>query len=507
MSMTEAMIKGLLDILSWPAFGYMLIAVPLGLIFGCIPGLGGKMGLALLIPFTFGMDPVSGFALLLGMHAVVHTAGSVPAILFDTPGTGPNAATCLDGFPMAQQGQAGRALGAALMSSMVGGVIGGFCMILMIPIVRPLVLSFGPPEFFMLACLGLTFIALMSGDSLMKGLCSGGMGLIISMVGMDPHTGVVRFAFDQLYLYEGIQLVTVVIGTFALASIIEMFVKGGSIAHEAPVAASEASGSGVWAGAKEALQHFGLIFRCSIIGNIIGMIPGLGGDTAAFITYGHAVQTSKDKALFGKGNIEGIIAPDSAHNSKEAGTLIPTLAFGIPGSSGMAILFGGFLVLGVVPGIEMMTKNLSLVYSMAWTLVFANIIAVIILLPFAVHLAKMTFIRTTLIIPFVMVFGTVGSFLTTGRIENIIITLGTGLLGYGMKVFNYPRAPLLLGIVLGKISESNLTLSLDLYGPEFILRPISLVLLAATIFVIFYPIYAKRRSLARGEVAHNGPMI
>ena len=499
MSMTEAMIKGLFDILSWPAFGYMLMAVPLGLIFGCIPGLGGKMGLALLIPFTFGMTPVCGFALLLGMHAVVHTAGSVPAILFDTPGTGPNAATCLDGFPMAQKGEAGKALGAALMSSMIGGVIGAFCMIAMIPIVRPLVLSFGPPEFFMLACLGLTFIALMSGDSLMKGLVSGGMGLIIAFVGMDPHSGVVRFAFDQLYLYEGIQLVTVVIGTFAMASIIDMFVKGGSIAQSAPETAIKASGAGVYEGMKEALSHMSLIIRCSILGNIIGMIPGLGGDTAAFITYGHAVQTSKNKALFGKGNIEGVIAPDSAHNSKEAGTLIPTLAFGIPGSSGMAILFGAFLVLGVVPGIDMMTKHLSLVYSMAWTLVFANIIAVLILLPFAVQLAKMTFIRTTLIIPFVMVFGTVGSFLTTGRIENIIITLGTGLLGYCMKVFNYPRAPLLLGIVLGKISESNLILALDLYGPEFMLRPICLVLLVVTTVTIFYPIYAKRRSAAKEE--------
>jgi putative tricarboxylic transport membrane protein len=489
-----------MDILSWPAFGYMLMAVPIGLMFGTVPGMGGKMGLALMIPFTFGMTPVCGFALLLGLHAVVHTAGSVPAILFDTPGTGPNAATCLDGYPMAQRGEAGKALGAALMSSMIGGIIGAVCMICIIPVVRPLVLSFGPPEFFMLACLGLTFIALMSGDDLLKGLVSGGMGLIIAFVGMDPQTGTVRFAFDQLYLYDGIQLVTVVIGTFALASITDMAVSGGSIAKGGPPPSAMVKGGGVYEGMKVALKNWNLIIRCSAIGYIIGMIPGLGGDTAAFITYGHAVQTAKDKSQFGKGDVRGVIAPDAAHNSKEAGTLIPTLAFGIPGSSGMAILFGAFLILGVAPGVDMLTKHLSLVYSMAWTLVFANILAIAILLPFAVKLAKITFIRTDIIVPFILVFGTVGSFLTTSHMGNIIITLATGLLGYGMKVFKYPRAPLLLGIVLGKISEGNLMLSLDLYGPTFFLRPICLVLLLCTIGTIFYPIYAKKRAAAKGEV-------
>jgi putative tricarboxylic transport membrane protein len=488
----DVVISGLFSVLSWPALGYMLLAIPIGLIFGMIPGIGGPTSLALLIPFTFGMSPVTGFAFLLGMHSVVHTSGSIPAILFDTPGTGPNAATCIDGFPMAQKGEAGRALGAALTSSMVGGVIGAICLGLVIPIVRPLVLSFGPAEFFMLSALGLTFIALMSGDSILKGLMTGGMGLIISYVGMDPQTGVIRFDYGFLYLYEGVSLVVVVVGLFATATVIEMAIEGGKTIAHVETSAVQQKGGGVIEGIKDSLRRWTLVLRCSILGAVIGMCPGLGGDAAAFFTYGHAVQTSKHKELFGTGFVDGVIAPDAAHNAKEGGNLVPTLAFGIPVGAAMAILLGAFLILGVVPGVEMFTKHLSLVYAMIWVLVFSNIIAVLICLPFAVKLAKVTFIRTSLIIPFIVVTGTTGAFLATRNLGNLVVVLCAGFLGYIMKVCKFPRAPLLLGIVLGRISERNLMLSLDLYGFSFIFRPIPLVLLIIILATVFYPIISKR---------------
>jgi TctA family transporter len=505
--MLEVVMSGLMAVLSWPAIGYMLLAVPIGLVFGMIPGLGGPTSLALLIPFTFGMDPVSGFAFLLGMHSVVHTSGSIPAILFDTPGTGPNAATCIDGFPMAQKGEAGRALGAALFSSMVGGVIGAVCLALVIPIVRPLVLSFGPAEFFMLSALGLTFIALMSGDSILKGLMAGGMGLIFSYVGMDPQTGAMRFTYDVLYLYEGIHLVVVVVGLFAMATVIEMAVEGGkSIAGEAAANVTEQKGSGVMTGIKDAIRRWTLLVRCSVLGAVIGMCPGLGGDAAAFFTYGHAVQTSKHKELFGTGFVDGVIAPDSAHNAKEGGNLVPTLAFGIPGGAAMAILLGAFLILGVVPGVEMFTKHLSLVYSMIWVLVLANIVGVLICLPFAVKLAKVTFVRTSIIIPFIVVSASMGAYLATRNLGNLVVVLAMGFLGYAMKVCKFPRAPLLLGIVLGRISERNLMLSLDLYGPKFIFRPIACVLLMIIVATVFYPAISKlvRRRRKRAAIAMRG---
>ena len=495
MEVWDAVWAGFAGATGWPAFGLMLMTIPIGLVIGMIPGLGGNLGLALLIPFTFGMDPTSGFAFLLGMHAVVHTGGSIPAILVDTPGTGPNAATCIEGFPMAQKGEAGRALGAALTSSMVGGVLGAIFMAMVIPIVRPMVLAFGPPEFFMLAMMGVAFISLMSGNSILKGLMAGGMGFIISFVGMDPQTGVVRFSFGVLNLMDGINIVTVVVGLFAVAEVIDMGLKKGGIAHgKSP----NLKGSGVMQGVKDCFTNWWLLLRCSLIGQMIAMIPGLGGDAAAFICYGHALQTTKRKNEFGKGCVEGVIATDAAHNSKEGGGLIPTLAFGVPGSSGMAILLGAFLVLGVSPGKEMFSDHLDLVFSMVWVLVFANIIAVAICLPLAGSMAKITFLRTSVMIPFILSFGLLGSYLTTSRISDILITVLFGVIGYGMKKFDYARGPLILGIVLGKIAENALHVSLSLYGMSFVFRPIASVILLITLTTIFFPVYqahAKKKKL------------
>ena len=495
MEIWDAVWAGFAGATSWPAFGLMLMTIPIGLVIGMIPGLGGNLGLALLIPFTFGMDPTSGFAFLLGMHAVVHTGGSIPAILFDTPGTGPNAATCIEGFPMAQKGEAGRALGAALTSSMVGGVLGAIFMAMVIPIVRPMVLAFGPPEFFMLAMMGVAFISLMSGNSILKGLMAGGMGFIISFVGMDPQTGVVRFSFGILNLMDGINIVTVVVGLFAVAEVIDMGLKKGGIAHSK---SPNLKGSGVMQGVKDCFTNWWLLLRCSLIGQMIAMIPGLGGDAAAFICYGHALQTTKRRDEYGKGCVEGVIATDAAHNSKEGGGLIPTLAFGVPGSSGMAILLGAFLVLGVSPGKEMFSDHLDLVFSMVWVLVFANIIAVAICLPLAGSMAKITFLRTSVMIPFILSFGLLGSYLTTSRISDILITVLFGVIGYGMKKFDYARGPLILGIVLGKIAENALHVSLSLYGMSFVFRPIASIILLITLTTIFFPVYqahAKKKRL------------
>lgn len=489
--MLEAIWSGLLQSISWPAFGFMLLAIPIGLLFGAVPGLGGNLGLALLIPFTFGMDPVVGFAFLLGMHAVVHTGGSIPSILFDTPGTGPNAATCLDGYPMAQKGEAGRALGAAFTASGLGGVIGAACMAATIPVVRPVVLSFGPPEFFMLAVLGITFISLVSGDSLIKGLIVGGLGLMMAFIGMDPQTGIVRFGFGQLYLWEGVHLVTVVIGLFALAEVIDLITRGGTI-----VQGDVQVGRDVFQGVKDVFRHWWLTLRCSVIGDVIGMMPGLGGDAAAFICYGHAAQTSKNPEQFGKGTVEGVIAPESANNSKEGGSLIPTVAFGVPGSSGMAILLGAFLILGLTPGPPMLKDHLDLVWSMVWVLVIANLIGAGACLASSRAFAFLTTVRASLLVPFILTFALVGSYLTTGQLGDLVVTLVMGLVGYAMKKFKYPRAPLILGLILGEIAENNLHISLRIWGLGFLSRPITLVLLVLTIISVLYPVW---RGLIRRE--------
>lgn len=490
--MLEAMLSGLVQTLSWQSLGLMLLAVPIGMIFGAIPGLGGKLGIALAIPFVFGMDPVPGFAFLLGMHAVVHTGGCIPGILFGTPGTGADAATIVDGYPMTKKGEAGRAMGASLAASGIGGLIGALFMALMIPIVRPVVLAFSPSEFFMMAIFGITLISLISGNSLRRGLIVGAFGLMLSFVGMDPQTGIVRFGFGQVFLWDGVDLISIVVGIFAFAEMIELGVKGGSISRQQDKVTGFTF-AGVIQGMKDTIRERWLVLRCSLIGAFIGLVPGLGGDAASWICYGHAVQTSKDPETFGKGNVKGVIAPESANNSKEGGALIPTIAFGIPGSSGMALLLGAFIILGVAPGPMMLVDELDTVWAMVWILAITNVLGVIMLLFATGLVAKLSFVRVSLIIPFVLVFVMLGSYLSMGQWQNLVIAVIFGFIGYAMKKYDYSRPPLIIGLVLGHLAEDNLHKSLDLWGIAFLGRPLTLVLVALTVMTVLWPLFRKYR--------------
>ena len=296
--------SALIDVIGVPAHLLLLfVAVPVGMFFGAVPGLGGKLGIVLAIPFVFGMDPLAGAIFLIAMHAVVHTGGAIPSILFGVPGTGPDAATVVDGLPMTRGGEAGRAIGAALGASGVGGVIGGLFLLAILPLLRPVVLAFGPAEFFLLALFGITFIAMLSGDSLRKGLIVGLFGLLMACVNLDPQTGAQRYTFDWLFLWDGIDIITAVLGIFAIPEMIALGVAGGSIA-EVRQSASYGIG-GVLKGIRDVFRHWGLTARTSIMGAFIGMIPGLGGEAASWICYGHAVQSSRTPERFGKGAVEG----------------------------------------------------------------------------------------------------------------------------------------------------------------------------------------------------------
>ena len=457
--------------------GLIILAVPIGMFFGAIPGLGGKLGIVLLIPFVFGMDPLSGAVFLLAMHAVVHTGGSIPSILFGVPGTGPDAATIVDGYPMTQKGEAGRALGASLGASGFGGVVGGLFLAAMLPVLRPLVLAFSPAEFFLLAILGITFIATLSGDSLLKGLLVGMFGLMLAFVSLDPFTGVPRFTFGQLFLWDGVDVITAVLGMFAIPEMIALGVKGGSIAKARNEAASYNLRE-VIDGIFDVFRHWGLAVRTALIGAVIGTIPGLGGDAASWICYGHAVQSSKDPSRFGKGAVEGVIAPETANNSKEGGSLLPTLFFGVPGSSGMAIMLGAFVMLGIQPGPMIAVNGMDLVWSLIWTLMIANILAVFMFLICAPAFGKLTYVRGGLLIPFVITLAFLGAFLSQTAWENIVLLCGLGVLGYFLKKYRWPRPPFVIGLILGPIAENSLHKALAIWGPSFFLRPLSLVFIA-----------------------------
>lgn len=486
--MIEAALEGLRQVFSWPALGYMVLGVLTGLVVGILPGVGGTFSLAVLIPFTFHLDSASAFALLLGAHAVGYTGGAITTILLNTPGDPPNAATLFDGFPMTKKGQAGRALGAALSSSALGGVIGALILITLVPVMRPLVLAFAPPEFFMMAVVGIAFIAVISGKSLVKGLISGGLGLLLGLVGLDMSTSVERFTFGSLYLWDGINLIPVTLGLFAVAEMIDLAVEGGSLTEEAVVSKAGSAIQGI----KDTFKHWWLVLRCAVLGNLIGIIPGLGGDVACFFAYGHAKQTEKNKELFGTGVVEGVIAPQSAINAKEGGALVPTVAFGIPGSAGMAILLGAFFIQGLKPGPEMLTTNLWVIFLMAWTLVFANILAAGICLSFANRIARVAMLPGDILVPLVLILAAIGAYNTHNALGDLIVAAIFGFVGYAMKKLEWPRPVLIIGLVLAKITEKNLLLSLRLYHEAFFLRPITLGLIAIVVLTIFLTLRGRR---------------
>ena len=492
--MLEVMFSSLVAMLTSPKImGLMLIGVMCGLIVGVTPGIGGRLSIALAIPFVFGMDMIPGAVFLLTMHAVNGTSGQISSIMFGVPGDGDDAATTIDGYPMAKKGEAGRALGASITASGVGGIIGAIVFAVMIPILEPVVLSFSPAEFFLLALLGITFIAFLAGGgSIFKGIIVGLFGMMLATVGMDPYTGTPRYAGDYLFLWDGLSLVTAVLAFFAIPEMIALAVKGGSIAAVS-MESAKFSYRQLFEGVLEVPRHWWLVLRTSIIGAVIGMIPGLGGSAAAWMCYGHAVQTSRTPERFGHGAIEGVIAPETASNAKEGGSLLPTLFFGIPGSSGMAVLMGAFLILGIQPGPTMMTNHLDVVWTLMWALVVGNLIAVTFLLFINRWVAVLTFVNGAMLVPFIIVLAVIGSYVNEGQWENLVILVLLSVVGYGLLRFDWPRAPFVIGLVLGRISEESLHKALGLWGLGFFTRPLSLVLIGLIVLTVAFAVYRNLR--------------
>ena len=493
--MFDALIEGLLLILQWKPFLYMLIGIAIGFWVGILPGLGGATTLALMLPFVYKMTPQEGIPFLLGMHSVLQTTGDITSVLFGIPGEATTVATIMDGYPMSKKGEAGRALGAALMSSMVGAFIGALILVLLIPVVRPVVLALGSPEKLMVIIIGLTCISLLSSQGrrgLIMGLLAGGFGFLLSLMGEDPQTGFLRFTFGLLYLFNGIPLVPALIGIFAIPEIIDLKVRGTGIAGNLPTGRL---GKGVKEGVKDTFRHFWLTIRCSLIGCWIGIIPGLGGMVSQWVSYAHAVQSAKspeERARFGKGDVRGVIGPGAANNSKEGAGLIPTVVFGIPASSGMAILLGGFLLLGLVPGPDMLTKDLSLTLSMAWTIALANFIVVGVCLLIVNYLAKLTIIRGNLLIPAILLLCFLGAWGTNNNIGDLIVLVIFGGIGYLMVRFGLPRPPFIMGFILGNLAETYFTLSTSIYGTSWLYRPGVILLFLLTIMIALYPFFSDR---------------
>jgi TctA family transporter len=468
----------------------LLVGVLLGLSLGAMPGLGGLVGLAILLPFTFDMDPFMAMAIIIGLSSVVATGDTVPAVLFGIPGTAASQATILDGHPMAKKGEAGRAFGAAYTSSVMGGLVGALVLGLSIPILRPLVLRFGPPEFFMLGMLGISMVAVLSGRAPVKGLAAGALGLIVGMVGADPQTGIYRYTFGHLYLFEGIALVPVALGLFGIPEVVDLVIKGTRIA-DAPVNAMK----GVTAGIRDAFNHKFLIIRCSALGVWIGAIPGLGASVVDWFAYGHALQTEKDASkTFGTGDVRGVIAPESANNAKEGGALIPTIAFGVPGSASMALVLTAMVIQGLTPGPAMLTEHLDVTYTLVWSLAIANIFGAGLMLILTKQLAKLAYVRINRVAPMVLVVLFLASFQATADMGDLLTLCVFGVLGWNMKRFGWPRPPLILGLVLSQTLENNLFISSAIFGTAWMLRPIVIVIWILIIASLVYGFHSSRKA-------------
>ena len=472
----------------------VLLSIILGVVLGVsigVTAIGGMVACALFLPFVYHMPPELALSFLVALTSVVFTGGSITSILLGVPGTAPNAATVIDGFPMAQKGEAGRALGAAIGSSMFGAVASVFLALAMIPVLRPIVLSFRAPEMFMVILLGLSFMAIMSAGSPIKGIISGFVGVLVALVGFQGVSGVYRFTFGSFFLSDGFDLNAVVLGIFALTEMFNMIVKGKeTIAADVRKVGLKSVSQGV----KDIWIHKWLFLRCSIIGYVVGIVPAIGGNAAMFVAYGHAKQSSKNSEEFGTGRVEGVIGPESANNASAAGDLLTTMAFGIPGSAVMALLMGGFLLVGVTPGPAMIKDSLPLVFTLLIGIAVANVIAGMICLVVAPQLMKVSMIKINYLFIAITSVVFIGAFVSKLAFPDIIVAICFGIFGFLMKKFGYSREGFLLGLVLGELFEFYLTRSLKIFGPTFFMTPTSLAILLLVVFVFAYPSLKQLRA-------------
>jgi putative tricarboxylic transport membrane protein len=477
--MLEALLDAFLVLLTGWHPVFLAIGVVLGIAVGIFPGLGGTAGMALLIPFIFGMDPISALAMMTGLLAVIATSDTFASVMMGIPGSSSSQATVLDGFPLAKDGQAARALSAAFSASLIGGLFGALILTGFILIARPIVLAFGAAELFMLALLGLSMVSVLSGASMAKGMAACGVGLILGAVGPAPATGEMRLVFDTIYLSENIPLVVVALAAFAVPEIIDLLRQDRAIAQRTHL------GSGWMRGIRDMIRNKWIVLRCSAIGAVVGTIPGLGGSVVDWIAYGHVVQTSRDREMFSKGDIRGVIGPESANNAKEGGALVPTLLFAVPGSGGTAVFLGGMILIGIQPGVTMIETRLDVVYTIIWSLALANVIGAGLCILIARPIAKLTEIPYVYVGPLMIMVIFFAAFQSTRNWGDILALVVIGIFATYMKRFGWPRPALLIGFVLANSVETYLYQAVQFHGWSWLQRPVVLVIAAITVASIY----------------------
>ena len=523
MNYLQASADALGSLFTVAGFVGLAIGIAWGLLVSFMPGVGGNVAIALLLPFIFRLPVPEALALLLGTHIATYFGGSITSITMNIPASSKSVSLCWDGYPLSRKGKGAYALGASATASSLGGVVGAVVLTLGIPIMKQLLNVIGSPEIFMLAIWGMVIIAIFSSGDLVKGVMAGGLGILLSWVGQSPITGLDRLTFGSDYLSLGIQFATAAMGLFAVAQAIRM------LAETRQRAALGATGrirsdaesvidvvpqtSTTWSGARAVLIRWRLSLYMSFFGVFTGTIPGLGAPVAAIAAYGQAAQMSKNKAEFGHGAVEGVIAPQATDAAAEGGGMLPMLALGIPTHEQQAILLSAFVVLGIAPGPTMLTDHLDVVFTVIWIIVLASLIVGAIGLLTGRQLAKLSALPSTLLVPLILVIAIVGSYAVSGRIGDSVATVLFGLLGYVCFKYNYSRVNLIIGLALGPILESNLHISTQLYGNDFLLRrPVAGGLAAVVLATVMWWVWSRRVArrdetrvkLSMGETPETG---
>lgn len=485
----------LIEVFTWESLIAILIGVFAGIIIGALPGLTANMGVALLIPVTFGMDPSAALLMLVSVYTSAIYGGSLIAILLHTPGTSASAATAIDGYELTKQGKAGLAIRIATVSSVIGGMVSGIFLLTLTPPLSLISLKFGPPEYFLVAVFGLTIIGSISTGSVAKGLISGALGLLIGTIGLDVSSGFPRFTFGFMQLNSGIAFVPAMIGLFSLSQVMMLAAKAHQQKEVISNPISDWKYIPSWSEIKKVKTT---IMRSSIIGVLVGILPGAGGDIASWVSYNEAKRFSKNKKEFGNGSIEGVSASEAANNAVTGGSLIPLLTLGIPGSATAAVLLGGLMIQGLVPGRQLFTHYGQITYTVIVGFIFANLLMGVVGMLVAKHLSKVTMVPNRVLAPLVVVFCVVGSFALGNNYFNVWVMIAFGLIGFGMRLTGFHPAPVVLGLILGPMTEKGFRQSMLLSDGNLlgymIGRPICVVLLVLIIIAIVSPFIIEKKT-------------
>ena len=481
-----------LELTNWgPALVALGSGSALGFVFGLIPGIGGRTALILLIPVAALFPPYEAAIFLFSMHAVINTSGSIPNIAFGIPSSPSDMATIIDGYPMAKKGQAGEALGASLSASAIGGVLGALAFLVAISVARPLVTAFGPPELLLLAVIGITAVATVSREGWLPGLVVACLGLIAATVGIDGRTGEARFTFGLLELWDGIGLPGIVCGLFVVPEMLTL--QGFDSGSKRRAVATTIKD--VFRGMFVTLRYLDVTLRSTLYGILIGLTPALGSSVSVWLAYGYAARTTKSDVPFGQGAIAGVIAPEAANNSKEGGAMIPTLFFGIPGSSSMAIMVGALTLVGVGVGPNMLNEDVGLSYALAAAVLLSNILVMPLFFLVIPSLVRMAALRRELIGPVAIALSVMAAMIHTPTLSTVVIIAASAGLGIWLKLANWPRAPFILGFVIGPLAERSWFHTVEIYGWAALTRPLTLLLLA--ILIVWTVAAIRSRPAAR----------